>query len=304
MSPAALDYHATQLTGTRCAPYNCAAGSGAMGLAAGSAGRIRLSADDFREEAGVSCVPGENSPSGGLFISDVSRVFARRGIAIDYGVTDAGYTRWAPAMLAAKLGLGFGAVLLGDYDALPSQYRASATFRGDHSTWVHDFDPADQSVCWHDPLRSSRIRIPISAAISYWQKPTSPIRGFAGFVKVVPPPPDTGTEVPMLSPGDDFNYGWESWTLDGTRTVYCIGGPRKPDGSTDSTMRLCAAGPNSAVLTVVSRSRLSNGKPVADSDELYAALTAGRLTTPDCGDAVAAELERAADRAHDAVLAR
>jgi len=168
-----------------------------MGLA--TAGGPRLTADQFRARSGVSCVPGAHSQSGGLFISDVVRVFAELGEEIDYGPVEGGYTRWAPPMLAAKLGTVFGAVLLGDYDALPSRYRASATFLGDHSTWAHDYRASDGTVCWHDPLRRAPIRIPISAALAYWQKAGSPVRGLAGWVRIAIAPPDTSTEEDMAT---------------------------------------------------------------------------------------------------------
>lgn len=182
-----IDYFATQRTGTVCAPRNCAAASGAMGLAAGSANAITLTSDEFRAEANVSCIPGQHSNSGGLFIGDVIRVFEAHGVEIDYGQFDdpPGFTRWAPSELARRLESDEeGAVLLGDYDALPKQFRASFTFLGDHSAWVHDYRASDKSICWHDPLRFKPIRIPISAALSYWQKPGSPVRGFAGFVSI------------------------------------------------------------------------------------------------------------------------
>ena len=179
-----LDYFATQRTGTPCAPFNCAAASGAMGLAFGSGNRHIVSADAFRAQAAVSCIPGVHSASGGLFISDVERVFGLHDIAIDYGRAGDGQpNRWSPPTLALKLTEGNGAVVLGDYDALPAQYRASTTFKGDHSAWIHDFHSSDGTDCWHDPLRTKPIRIPMSAVLSYWQKPGSPVRGFAGFVK-------------------------------------------------------------------------------------------------------------------------
>lgn len=179
------DYHATQRTGSACAPFNCAAASGAMGLYATSDGRVQLSADAFRARANVSCVPGVHSSSGGLFISDVVRVFESYGESIDYGKTEMGWTRWPAPELRRRLHeAGEGGVLLGDYDALPIEYRASATFRGDHSVWVHDYRESDDTICWHDPLRLRPIRIPISAAVSYWQKPLSPIRGYAGWVTI------------------------------------------------------------------------------------------------------------------------
>jgi hypothetical protein len=110
-------------------------------------------------------------------------------------------------------------------------------------------------------------------------------------------------EDPVITPGDDINYGWEEWTLDGDHTVYCLGGPRNDDGTTDPTMRLCAAGPGSPVMTFVSRSRLTDGKQVPGSDALLAMITSGTMAV-DCDDVVAVELGKAADRAHDAVLAR
>ena len=179
-----LDYFATQRTGTPCAPFNCAAASGAMGLAFGSGNRHIVSADAFRAQADVSCVPGVHSASGGLFISDVERVFALHAIAIDYGRGGDGQpNRWSPPTLALKLTQGNGAVVLGDYDALPLKYRASATFKGDHSAWTHDFRIGDGTVCWHDPLRGKPVHIPMSAVLSYWQKAGSPVQGLAGFVK-------------------------------------------------------------------------------------------------------------------------
>lgn len=90
--------------------------------------------------------------------------------------------------------------------------------------------------------------------------------------------PDTATEGPLtISAGDDLNYGWESWTLDGTHTVYSIGGPRLDDGSTDPDLRLCFAGPGSRVVTFVDRKRLTSGKKVSASDALLAVLTSGDL---------------------------
>lgn len=193
------DYHATQLTGTPCAPYNCAAASGAMGVAFGSGFEDRISADAFRAQSGVDCRPGGHSASGGLFVSDVERVFALHHIAIDYGRVndDAPPMRWPPSTLATRLRLDReGAVVLGDYDALPAGYRASATFKGNHSAWVHDY-AVDGTVCWHDPLRKARVRIPISAVLAYWQKPLSAVRGLAGFVKAKEE--DMGTARPFTT---------------------------------------------------------------------------------------------------------
>jgi hypothetical protein len=186
-----------------------------MGLAAGSANLIRITADEFRKRANVSCVPGVHSASGGLFISDVIRVFESYGLSIDYGKTALGtYTRWSAPTLAFKCtNNAFGAVVLGDYDALPIQFRASRTFLGDHSAWVHDFDPKAKDICWHDPLRLHPIRIPISAVLSYWQKPTSPVRGYAGFVKIIPPLPDTDTDMDQYTLIEKFTSGVGTFTI-------------------------------------------------------------------------------------------
>ena len=186
------EFFARQLTGVECGGKNCAAAAAAMGLAAGSGNRLRLTAAQVRKEAGdqcghkacrrlgrPSCVPDEHSPSGGLFISDVIRVYKRHAIKIDYG-NPIGRRR-KPETLAAKLDAGNGAVLLGQYAGLPKEFRRG-TFAGGHSAWVHDHHP-DKTVCWHDPLRSEPIRIPIAAAIDYWQAP-GPTKGSAGFVRI------------------------------------------------------------------------------------------------------------------------
>lgn len=180
------DYHVPQLDGSACASRNCAACSGAMGLYWQTG--EKLTGAQFRKESGASCVPGAHSGSGGLFISDVVKVFEAHGATIDYGPNDdpPTYRRWDPFELERRLKLGYGGVMLGDYDALPKQYRASKTFLGDHSAWNHDFrvNAGVDETHWHDPLRMVGIWIPVSAVISYWQKPSSPIRGFAGWVKL------------------------------------------------------------------------------------------------------------------------
>lgn len=183
-----VDWHTHQLTGSTCGGRNCAACSGAMGLAA--AGGPELTGDQFRKESGVSCAPGAHSPSGGLYISDVERVFKKHGKSIDYGEPTASGAPvpWTAAQGAAKLRTGHGMVCLGDYDGLPARYRApGSSFLGDHSAWAHDLR-ADGTVCWHDPLRKTRVRIPWSAVVAYWQKRGSAVRGLAGFVKLAIPP--------------------------------------------------------------------------------------------------------------------
>lgn len=181
------EWHTYQLDGTTCGKRNCAACSGAMGLYWQTA--EQLTGSQFRTEAGVSCIPGVHSASGGLFISDVIRVFEEHGATIDYGQNDDPplYRRNSPAEMPRKLQANFGGVILGDYDTLPVQYRASATFLGDHSAWVHGYRVSlgVEQTHWHDPLRHEGIWIPISAVISYWQKPGSPVRGYAGWVELL-----------------------------------------------------------------------------------------------------------------------
>lgn len=176
------DFHVRQFDGPphTCDGRNCAAASCAMAIAFATDGHPLLSADDVRKESGVSCVPGVHSASGGLYISDVERVCAAHGVAIDYGRTNGGDPRrWTPADGLERLASEFG-VILGDYDQL-GKYAAS-TFKGDHSAGAHDYRASDDSVCWHDPLRTKPIRLPVRVFLAYWQKPGSPVRGLAGFV--------------------------------------------------------------------------------------------------------------------------
>ena len=193
------DYHVRQMDGDGgyCNGKNCAAASGARAVY--GAKRERMTADQFRAESRVSCVPGVDSPSGGLRIGDVVRVCDRHGVHIDYGITESGFTRWAPSTALYRLGMGYGAVFLGDYDQLPTPYRApSSTFQGDHSAYGHDYRKASDSVCWHDPLRLTGIRLPTDVLMDYWWKRTSSLRGYAGFVRELRIP-DTSTTT-----GDDM----------------------------------------------------------------------------------------------------
>lgn len=189
-----MDYHAIQFTGSPCAGYNCAAASAAMGIFLGSGGRARLTADQVRTESGVSCRPGVRTPSGGLFIGDVIRVAHAHGVTIDYGRDPVStYKRWSFAMAESRMASGWGMIVLGDYDQMPKPYRAvGIAFQGDHSSFAHDFrvdlhasyrGPVGPTVCFHDPLRPAPIRLPWAVFAAYWWKPTSPIRGYGGFVK-------------------------------------------------------------------------------------------------------------------------
>lgn len=189
------DFHAIQLTGSACQGRNCAAASAAMAIAMGTRNAVQLTADQVRHDSHVSCVKGVDTPSGGLFISDVIRVGKMHNVDIDYGTND--FQRWSPAVLKPKLTAG-GGIILGDYDQIPAPYRApGSTFQADHSSFAHDWredvppyghtpHPGDTpipTVDFHDPLRNGPIRLPVSVLLKYWQKPGSPVKGLAGFVK-------------------------------------------------------------------------------------------------------------------------
>jgi hypothetical protein len=155
-----------------------------MAVYAGTGGTTKLTADQFRARSGQSCVPGADTPSGGLFISDVIRVADLFNVHLDYG-QPIPYTRWTMVALTSRLAGAYGAVLLGDYDQVPNPYRQpGSTFMGDHSVYVHDYEDDDQTVCWHDPLRTAPIRVPLNVVQHYWLKPTSAVRGYAGFVRL------------------------------------------------------------------------------------------------------------------------
>lgn len=203
-----IDYHAPQMTGSACQGRNCAAASGAMAVYQGSGGRVQLTADRFRADSHVSCIPGNATPSGGLFISNVIDVAHQHGVAIDYGRTAGGYTRWPSSVAKSRLSTGWGGVFLGDYDQVRAPYRApSSGFLGDHSAFAHDYRtdlPAYANptagpvptVCWHDPLRKAPIRLPLTQLLRYWQKPGSPVKGLAGFVRIPAVATLWGSDVP------------------------------------------------------------------------------------------------------------
>lgn len=187
------DYHAEQFTGTACAGRNCAAASGAMAAFFGTRGAAELTADQFRSQSKVSCVPHVDTPTGGLPISAVERVCAAHGVTIDYGrAASTYYRRWNSTEVTARLGSFYGAVLLGMYSSVKAPWRANTSFTGGHSVWAHDmrddkpdshYKKIQRTVCWHDPLRKRPIRVPLSVVIAYTQT-TSPIKGFCGWVKI------------------------------------------------------------------------------------------------------------------------
>lgn len=220
------DYFATQLTGSRCQGRNCAAASGAMVTMFGR-GAAGISADEFRERSGSSCVPGAHSPSGGLYISDVERTAKSYGVTVDYGRepgTSTAPKRWSWNDGLAKLQAGLVAVFLGDYDQMGAY--AASSFRGDHSAVAHlrPGQPAG-TCCWHDPLRKAPIDLPLTVLKRYWQKPLSPVRGYAGWVrpKVVAAPTWTAAIRPS-SPGSKVTFH-----------VYEVAGSRVTDVSTSRT---------------------------------------------------------------------
>jgi hypothetical protein len=83
--------------------------------------------------------------------------------------------------------------VLGDYDQLGS-FSAQAGFKGDHSSGVHlrENQPKD-TCCFHDPLRSKPIDLPLSRLRLYSQKPGAVIRGLAGWVQIKEEPVRTYT---------------------------------------------------------------------------------------------------------------
>lgn len=238
------DYHVPQFDGDGgyCDSKNCAAASGAVAVHGGTGGRVRMSADTFRGQANVSCVPGVSTPSGGLRFSDVSRVAALHGVTIDYGWVDGkGYTRWAPATLALRCSQDWGAILPGDYDQLHEPYRApGSTFMGDHSVRVHRFRGSDGTYCWHDPLRKTGIRVPASVVNAFWQKETSTLRGIVGFyhepAKATPPSDPTGVDE-MIRYATITETGNRMTLRDGQRLYDSPGGKVVTKMSRDASVR-------------------------------------------------------------------
>jgi hypothetical protein len=190
-----IDYFVRQFVAgsNPCESRNCAAASGATAAYFGTRGSARMTAQEFRKASGVSCVPGKDSPSGGLTISAVERVCESKGVDIEYGRASGGYRRWSAQEIESRLSTYYGAVLLGMYRNVPAPWRAhGSTFQGGHSLWAHDLreDKPDTSagkvqptVCWHDPLRARPIRVPWLVVVRYTQS-TSDLRGLAGFAKI------------------------------------------------------------------------------------------------------------------------
>lgn len=180
------------MTGSPCQGRNCAAASTAVVAFFGSRGKVELAADDVRRQSGVSCVPGHDTPSGGLTVGAVEAVLHGHGIAIDYGPGNS-LRRWTTADLEQRLGSFDAAIVLGLYSNVDDPWRASgSSFRGGHSVVAHDYreDQADShfkviqpTYCWHDPLRPRAIRVPASVVTRYSQAPGE-LKGYAGFVRI------------------------------------------------------------------------------------------------------------------------
>jgi hypothetical protein len=178
------EYFVKQFDGgsTTCDGKNCAAASGATAVAFGSGGAQRPTSDAFRKTSGVSCVPGEDTKSGGLTVQAVERTAALYGVDIDFGKVEGSVRRWTIDEIKGRVNGDYGAVLPGDYDQLPSSIDEQPGFNGDHSVWIHDGTPSD--ACWHDPLGDKPRRVSWSVIEKYNQKPGSPVEGLAGFVLI------------------------------------------------------------------------------------------------------------------------
>lgn len=195
------DFHVRQFpaTGkTACDSKNCACASCAMAVSFGTRGKRERTAHDVRTQSHTSCIPGVDTPSGGITIGDVERVGTINGVDIDYGrAASSFYRRWTATEIKARLGSYYGAILQGMYVNVKAPWRAhGSTFTGGHSVWSHDYredfpDSHDgkvqATVCWHDPLRPRPIRVPWSVVVAYTQT-ASPLKGFAGWVRI--PLPD------------------------------------------------------------------------------------------------------------------
>jgi hypothetical protein len=217
------------------------------------------------------------STHGGANIDDLQRGYARR-YGWSGGTEVKGFSN-----LWYTLRPGRSATAQGSMAAFPSGHRLrrwDPGFRGAHAVLIARLDTSDR-VWWDDPLAPLGVGYEgewvTKAQLKAYVDRLTVAGGRHVISNIIPKPAAQPPEGDTLKPGDDFNYGWESYTLDGTHTVYCLGGPRNPDGTTDSDMRLCAAGPGSKVLTVVPRSRLTNGKRIPGSDILYQKITTGTL---------------------------
>lgn len=189
------DYQVEQFNPrTACSSKNCAASSAAIAIFFGTRGAAEMTAEQVRRQSRTSCIPHEDTPSGGITIGDVERVGAAHGVEIDYGrAATSFYRRWTPTEIKARLSTFYGGVIQGLYSAMDAPWRAhGSTFQGGHSGFAHDlrsdlpdshYDKVQDTVCWHDPLRPRPIRIPIAALLKYNQA-AGLTKGFVGWVKI------------------------------------------------------------------------------------------------------------------------
>lgn len=190
------DYHDRQFQEpvTSCSSKNCAASTTAMDIYFGTRGAVEMTGPDVRRATGQSCVPGVNTPSGGINIPAIERVGASKGVKIDFGrASTSYYRRWNSTEVKARLGSTYGGHLMGMYSSVKAPWRAhGSTFMGGHSLFAHDlrddlpdshYNVVQTTVCWHDPLRRRPIRVPLSVVIAYTQT-SSPLKGFVGWVKI------------------------------------------------------------------------------------------------------------------------
>jgi hypothetical protein len=185
------DYHVEQFAEPRtsCSSKDCACATTAMGIYFGTRGSAVMTAHDVRHFSGISCVPGVDTPSGGINIPAIERVYAMKGADIDFG----NYKRWSSAEVKSRLSSIYGGHLMGMYSSVKAPWRAhGSTFQGGHSLWAHDLredlpdshdDKVQATVCWHDPLRPRPIRVPLAVVIAYTQT-SSALKGYVGWVRI------------------------------------------------------------------------------------------------------------------------
>ena len=201
------DFHAIQMTGSPCQGRNCACATTAMDIYFGTRGAGEMTADQVRQQTHTSCIPGVDTPSGGINIPDIEDVCKAHGVTIDFGrAATTFYRRWTTTELRARLGSYYSGHVLGQYSAIKAPWRAhGSTFMGGHSGGAHDYrvdmpdshyDKVQPTVCWHDPLRPRPIRIPFSVLVAYNQA-AGTTKQFVGWVKIPAIPGGTYAK-PML----------------------------------------------------------------------------------------------------------
>lgn len=158
-------------------------------MAVAFGGGDQMTSRQFRAESGISCVAGVDTVSGGLRIFDVQRVAQAHGVAINYG----GMQSWPASALAYRLGIGQGAIVLGDCQEAPISPSLNVVY---HSAFVHGLRVSDgvQQTHWHDPRLGIAYWVSVAKVITYWEGMDHGYR-YAGFVapNQIEQPPDTST---------------------------------------------------------------------------------------------------------------